>query len=602
MRGAMSHWGPDGVRCWSGGAGGLGQCVLCDTPEAVHETLPAFTEEGSFAFTAEARLDNRDDLFDALSVEHAERPAMPDGELMRRAYHRWGTECPAKLFGDWSLAAWHPLERKLFLARDHHGETSLHYFSERNRFAFASDHRAILGLPRVSRQLNDVYDAQVLVLWNSDRQGVETIYRDIYRLPPAHALLATPAGVRSWRYWRLEDAPDVRLKTADDYADGLREHLRQAITARLRTAKPVAVALSAGLDSGSVAVLAARELAKSGRSLTAVTTVPTKAFSIPGAICNEFPLASETARMAANIRHVPVGSAHPGPVEGIELQLANHGDLGATVPNYYWLAQILERVRGHVLLTGQGGNASISWTGVPDRTDVAAALAADGITGAVKAAAWLGPIGSARRARGHFQAVRRGGAQPWRRYSAIHPQFAERTRLRELMAAAGYDPTFTRWPRGGRARRLDELRPGKDVVGALWAELGAATEVSTRDPTMDARLLWFAVGVPNRYWRGPQDRWLIREAMQGWLPDEVRLGSRLGRPASDMTPRLIEDSRRVAELFLEIEASEKARGYVDVEYMRGVLGALRAAPASDAHLSSGMLLSGLAAGLFLARA
>lgn len=601
MRVAMAHWGPDGVSAQCHGAAALAQCRFFDTPEAINEALPALGADDRLAFTAAGRLDNRQELFDALGVERGASSAMPDGELMRLAYRRWGTECPEKLFGDWVLAAWQPLERRLFLARDQHGQTSIYYCAPRGRFAFASDRRALLALPGVSRRLNELHLARELVLWNSVRHGAETVYSDIFRLPPAHAMSVTSAGARTWRYWRLEEAPDVRLASADEYAEGLREHLRRAVKVRMRSAKPVAVALSAGLDSGAVSMLAARELETSGQTLTAVTAVPVRAVSIPGTITNEFELAAQTAGAAGTVRHVAVSSEVCGPLDGMERQLTVHGEPTGAAPSYYWLAPLLDRVRDHVLLTGQGGNAGISWAGDPDISDVTAALRAGRIVAALKAAAWLGPIGHARSARRHVVAKRRGGAQPWRSRSAIHPQYAEHTRLREVMAAEGYDPGLTK-PIHGRERRLSYLRPGSDFVGAVWAEAGAATQVSVRDPTMDARLLWFAVGVPNRYWRGPQTRWLIRDAMRGRLPDSVRLQRRMGLQASDLAPRMVDAGPRVAALLSEIEASEEARCRVDVDYMRRVLASLSEAQGIEAHGASAMLIRGLAAGVFLARA
>ncbi len=141
MQSAMAHWGPDGGGLWRDDHCGLGQCLLYNTPEALHERLPRWVPEARLAITAEARIDNRDELCDYFAIPPAERPTTPDSDLILRAYLKWGEASPEHLLGDWSFAVWHPDERKLFLARDHHGNTSLVYWQQGEQFAFASDPR-----------------------------------------------------------------------------------------------------------------------------------------------------------------------------------------------------------------------------------------------------------------------------------------------------------------------------------------------------------------------------------------------------------------------------------------------------------------------------
>ena len=128
MEAAMTPWGPDGGSQWHDANCGLGQRLLFNTPEARHERLPRWVEDTRLAITAEARIDNRDELCDHFAIPHAERPTTPDSELILHAYRKWGEACPDHLLGDWSFAIWQPDERKLFIARDHHGNTSLVYW------------------------------------------------------------------------------------------------------------------------------------------------------------------------------------------------------------------------------------------------------------------------------------------------------------------------------------------------------------------------------------------------------------------------------------------------------------------------------------------
>ncbi len=602
MRDAMAHWGPDGVHVWHEGAAGLGQCLVFDTPEAAHEYVPYASADGRLAFTAEARIDNRDELCDFFDISSSDRSATPDTDLILLAYARWGDQSPEHLLGDWSFAVWHPRERRLFLARDHHGNTSLYFFNDGRRIAFASDRKAILAVDGVGRRINDVYVAQLLVAWSA-YYGDETIHDRLYRLAPAHAMVSSLHAERRWRYWFPEQVSEVRLATAAEYAEGLRHHFQEAVRARVRTNRPVVSTLSGGLDSGALTVLAAREFATHGRRILALTSVPLFRSKIRGAIGDEFSLAAATVRMAPNIDHRTVDAHDVSPLDGLERSLKIHMEPGHAVINYYWLLALLDQARDSVVLSGQTGNASFSWGGVPDWWDVSRAVWDGAFLAAARSVVRLARTSSATvKYRSCLRSLRPSDSAPWRRYSAIHPDLAARVNLRDRMVTAGHDPTFRARSRDRRGAQLRMLLPGRNILGALWAELGAACGVVVRDPCHDIRLVSFTLGVPNRYWRGPLDRWLARDAMKGVLPDSVRMARTRGRQAADVPHRLRQESSRLVHLIQEVEASDTARHYVDVPYMRAVASRAMENPGAASHLIMGSVLQrDLAVGLFVAR-
>ncbi|MBU1741409.1 MAG: asparagine synthetase B, partial [Proteobacteria bacterium] len=104
MAGAMDHWGPDGSGSWRDGPVGLGHLMLHNTPESLSEPLP-FQDPGSgLTITAAARIDNREELLEAIGLPHSERAAMPDSLIILKAYQKWGQRCPDRLIGDWAFA------------------------------------------------------------------------------------------------------------------------------------------------------------------------------------------------------------------------------------------------------------------------------------------------------------------------------------------------------------------------------------------------------------------------------------------------------------------------------------------------------------------
>ncbi len=165
MQQAMAYWGPDGDGLLCEGGVGLGHLLLHNTPESLYESLPSKHQDTGLLITASARLDNREELCRALAVPHPVRPTLPDSTLILKAYEKWGDECPDRLLGDWAFAIWDPRQQRLFLARDHHGNTGLYYYANARCFAFASSLKGLLALPDVPHRPNALRIAQVLVSW-----------------------------------------------------------------------------------------------------------------------------------------------------------------------------------------------------------------------------------------------------------------------------------------------------------------------------------------------------------------------------------------------------------------------------------------------------
>ena len=97
MTQAVSHRGPDGAGLWRDGTIGLGHRLLHSTPESAWESSPSTSPEGSLVITADARLDNRQELIAELSLDGKSRSEIPDPEIILEAYEKWGEDCPNRL-------------------------------------------------------------------------------------------------------------------------------------------------------------------------------------------------------------------------------------------------------------------------------------------------------------------------------------------------------------------------------------------------------------------------------------------------------------------------------------------------------------------------
>jgi asparagine synthase (glutamine-hydrolysing) len=610
MRSAMAYYGPHGGGERTEGSVTLGHLLLAISPEDVLERQPSAASSG--LVVSAARLDNRQELLAAFDIASRDAPQTPDGQLVSQAFDRWGEDVAIHLQGDWAMAAWNRRDRRLFLARDAHGNAALYLHEGRGFVAFASSLKALLALPEVVREPEPLRLAQVLVSWQHNAEL--TAYKGFRRLVWAQALTIGPNGQsRSWRYWSHLGRDLLDYRHDEDYEEAFLEHYTRAVRSCLRTHKPVAVMLSGGRDSGSVASLAAPLLASQSRELSAYTSIP--AFPPDGArntrLGHEWDQAHATAAMAgANVRHIPVDASEYGVIEGIEHFLNVHDGPSHAAGNHFWIQAIVENVVRNgagILLTGQMGNATVSWVGngsvllqlVERRPRLAWDLFVHGEPNPwlilrqqiLKPA--LTPL------RRFVRRLKSPGRQHWRTYSALNPGMAAELDLDARMRAAGYDPTFTFSPLTDHRSMF--FRPAWSVGAGLWSEIGAMHGLSILDPTSNLALLEFLLRVPDTQFRRlGQASSLLRRAFRGRLPDDVLAGRRKGLQSADLGHRILNQLPAVQQCIDAIDANPAAREYLDVPRLRKSLQDLmvKVDPQTSADART-ILARGMGVGLFL---
>ena len=278
MTESIAHRGPDRAGMWNRGSVGLGHRMLWTTPESLHEQLPlvnpvrlgsrvglssyGVNERGKLILTADARIDNREELMAALDLTGDPEREISDSELILSAYERWGECCSEKLLGDFAFAIWDGRRQHLFLARDHFGVKPIYYYRSSRVFVFASEIKALLCVPEVPRRLNEARVADYLVPMMDDR--VVTFYKEIFRLPPGHSMIVGREEVPARPYWALDPSHEVRYRSDGEYAEAFCQLFTEAVRCRLRSAFPVGSMLSGGLDSSSVVCMARALLRENG--------------------------------------------------------------------------------------------------------------------------------------------------------------------------------------------------------------------------------------------------------------------------------------------------------------------------------------------------
>jgi asparagine synthase (glutamine-hydrolysing) len=607
MGAAMDYWGPDGGMAVDG-VSALG-CRRSHDEEAGDGAVIALADGG--VLVATARLDNGEDLQARLGL----RGAVGDRRLVAAAWDRWGEHACEQLYGDWSFAVWQPRQRRLVLARDHFGNTALYYHRGPRSVLFGSSRKALFALPETPRRLNELRLAQHLVFWVTD--GGATLHEEIHRLPPGHRLTATDSALRVSRYWYPEELAELRLGDDGAYADAFLERYDQAVRARLRTPRRVATTLSSGLDSGSVTALAARAVASRPGALTAFTAVPrfpAIAELMPRIRVDEWPLAQAVAAHCGIDDHRRLTAASTTSLAAFERSLFLHDEPEYAAANLHWIIGLLEEARSAgagVLLTGQLGNAGVSWTGDQQRVfrSFLAGRWLDAWVGLRRSQARTGkslpralvvqllrPLVA--RARAH--AFRRGWSDEFQiSLDLIAPAFARRIGIVERVRAADYDCRWTN-PREPLAQRLGILLPDINPIGALWHEAGAGYALDVADPTVDVRLLEFCLSIPDEQFEGgPQDRWLLRRSFEGLLPPAVQWNPRRGRQSADLSLRLRAERDEIGPTVARLAASPAVGEYLDVPALRRRWAHVERGTDAEAFAAAPALARTLLFGLFL---
>ncbi|MBC7813258.1 MAG: lasso peptide isopeptide bond-forming cyclase [Burkholderiales bacterium] len=262
MDAALAVYGPDDAGVWREGSVALGHRMLWNTPESLHEKLPLRNAAGNVTLTADARIDNRDELLPVLGLPSD----TTDSAVILAAYEKWGEDCVEHLLGDFAFAIWDESKRALFCARDHLGVKPFYYYHAPGKaFIFATAIEALLGLTEVPRQLDELMIGDFLAATLGSREDKSaTFYTEILRLTPAHTLTIDERGRQMRRYWAFDPTREIHLGSNEEYAQAFLGIFTEALRCRMRTAYPLGSDLSGGLDSSSVTCLVRKILDANG--------------------------------------------------------------------------------------------------------------------------------------------------------------------------------------------------------------------------------------------------------------------------------------------------------------------------------------------------
>jgi asparagine synthase (glutamine-hydrolysing) len=347
MREALYHRGPDDAGIWLNQNGRVGlahrRLAILDLSEAGRQ--PMHDEVGGTWITYNGEIYNFLELRAQLEQRGHVFFSGTDTEVLLAAYREWKEHCLEHLNGMFAFALFDAPAGQLFLARDRVGKKPLYYAWSGSRFLFASEPKALLQDPAISRDI-DLRALNFYLAYGFIPDDL-SIFRNIRKLPPAHAMTVELATGRicRWCYWHLPSSVPEPGNEEDLLAE-LECLLEDAVRLRMRSDVPLGVFLSGGLDSSLIVALVSR-----------MASQPVETFTIG------FDETEQDERSYANIVARHFGTRHHALVIRPDVlqilpELVQHVDEPfadpSLLPTYYVCRETRKSVT--VALSGDGGD------------------------------------------------------------------------------------------------------------------------------------------------------------------------------------------------------------------------------------------------------
>lgn len=256
----LAHRGPDDEGFFSDGAVGLGHRRLTIVDLTPAGRQPMVLPEGPYAMSYNGEIYNHQQLRRTLEARGVRFRGTSDTETLLHGFAAEGPAALLPLAGIFAFAFWDGRRRRLSLARDPLGVKQLYYHDDGRSIFFASEIKALLECPHVSRELDPEALNQYLHFHTPLFE--RTFLKGIRQLRQGEVLEIDDRGIRAFRYWEVGSF-DARPGPEADQIRALRELLRTVVGEQLMSDVPVGAFFSGGIDSSAVAAFARQ----SGRRL-----------------------------------------------------------------------------------------------------------------------------------------------------------------------------------------------------------------------------------------------------------------------------------------------------------------------------------------------
>ena len=348
----LSHRGPDdhGFYIDNDKFIGLGHTRLSilDLSKNGHQPMMSSDEKNILVFNGE--IYNFKDLKSMLQKEGYNFKSTSDTEVLLYLYQNKGIEFLKMLNGIFSIGIYDVKTNELIIMRDGLGIKPLYYFSDSNNFAFSSEIKALLPFMEGNTDINfNSINRHLTYLWNP---GEDTLFNSIKKVEPGYYLVIKDGKIKKKNKWfeLPQSKKNIKYTNRKDAIMGVTNSLKNAVKRQLVSDVPVGAFLSGGLDSSSLVALA-----KDVQKIDCFTIEPFGGSDID--TTNDLPYAKEVAKyLKVNLNIVKINSEKlSNDLEQMVWQLDEPLADPAAL-NVLYIAREAKKMGIKVLLSGSGGD------------------------------------------------------------------------------------------------------------------------------------------------------------------------------------------------------------------------------------------------------
>ena len=260
MGNQINHRGPDGEGIFVQNNMGFVHKRLAILDPTENGQQPMHSKDGKWVVVFNGCIYNFKELREELVGKGHTFNSESDTEVICEGLAAYGTKFFERFNGMFAIGAWNTEEEKLYISRDRYGIKPVYYWFNGKTLVFASEIKAIIKHPDYEMgvdldALNEYFTFQNIFSYN-------TLFKGVHMIPPANTVVVDSETkfVKHNSWWDYDFSKTDDAMSFADAKEQTKNLFEQAVTRQMVSDVPVGAYLSGGMDSGSIASVASKQV------------------------------------------------------------------------------------------------------------------------------------------------------------------------------------------------------------------------------------------------------------------------------------------------------------------------------------------------------